>query len=111
MTRLAYISVMATVPALAVPAPGQPRWFVPPPAAKGALLRPNPAYRWSASGRHTEEIRVIGHRAPIQRDPYEQAPLEPLRTYESGSSWGSTHPGEFCCASQYETGLDGQPGR
>jgi hypothetical protein len=61
----------------------------------------------------TEQITVIGvrHAAPIQPDPHPETPVDQMRAYETGGSWWEAHPGEFCRASQYDTGLDGQAGR
>ena len=112
MVRLARLCLLVAWPLLAgAVAPDQPRWFNPPPPHPGALSKPDLTHRLSMSGIGVESVTVIGRRSPIQHDPYERAPVEPLRTYQAGASWGSTHPGEFCCASQYETGLDGQAGR
>ncbi len=62
---------------------------------------------------NVENIVVTGRLspAPVQPDPHPEKPLDVLRQYDAGASWGSTHPGQFCCASQYDTGLDGQAGR
>ena len=111
VAKLAYLSALAASPLLgAAVSLNQPLWFSPPPHLS-ALSLPDQTHRLGASAMSAEEIKVIGSRAPIEHDPYAPAPIEPLRTYEAGASWGTTHPGEFCCASQYETGLDGQAGR
>ena len=84
-------------------------WFVrPPPSPTRLITRANDGGKAG-----TENIVVLARHAiaPTQADPHPAFPLNPSRDYEEGASWGSSHPGEFCCATQYETGLDGQAGR
>ncbi len=57
-----------------------------------------------------EDIEVIGHRAPARQG--EDTLFAPASLPETNDAYGARLHGLFpCCASPYENGLDGQPGR